>query len=771
MNWKFTILNQGNAILVEEPVGFDSMSIVIKRDPTAHGVFFDYQANEFNFYGKAADILRREKKLNGIDGSATLIIEQQCNGAYSEVYRGNFDFGIYSDTCGSECFVKIPLEATGDVMLFRNKIDQKVDLESLVAFDETTSLPQYEWLGKEMDIPSKGIYIKDDLKVSEAYSKPFGGAQPTDPDPAVDFAGWTQVVFGFDGPVVAEIGVVQNDDTLTEWFIETGAGAPPVFATTLDGTADHNVNIRPLDLSPLIDIRPDGPNYTGINNPVDVNLRIKGELSIQNCSVGAFALIFGRLPSNTENVNQGEFDTDYDWKMKREIFYNLTIPDQLQPGQSLPFDIIFSQPFDFVKDDKFYFFFIVFDRKTPSQWSVVDGGQPAYTISLHTESFFKAENLSKTPPTNCKVFMINEALSRTVEAITNGQLRSYSDYFGRVDSLPYSHLEDGCGALEVITKGLFLRQQEKVLTDRPPIFSLSFRDILDGINPIHNIGFGIEPDSNRPGFNRLRIEPWKYFYSNDVLMTCMYPDRVDLDMDAKGHYSLFEFGYDKWEAEEYTGLDEFLTRRTFRTTLNSISNTLTQLSKFIASGYALEITRRKGNSDSADWRFDNETFILCVVRDGEIKAEQGGVMYPENIIDPDTLFNYRISPIRNAMRWMDVINEGYVSGQGKIIFTTGDGNYYAKGMLPSACSPESVPISENQVLGATDFKVAPVAIRRAERISFNYPMSAAEFKAIKENPRGLIRVVTECDDVSGWIDEINYKPSDGTASFKLIPKR
>ncbi|MEO5888932.1 MAG: hypothetical protein ABIQ31_01705, partial [Ferruginibacter sp.] len=242
-------------------------------------------------------------------------------------------------------------------------------------------------------------------------------------------------------------------------------------------------------------------------------------------------------------------------------------------------------------------------------------------------------------------------------------------------------------------------------------------------------------------------------------------------------FSTFQFGYQKWEAEEYNGLDEFLTKITGRTTLNKIKNDLVKLSKWIASGYALEVTRRKGDDNTKDWRYDKETFIICCKRNGsnDIVVELGNVLDPENIIDPDTIYNYRISPIRNAMRWMNKIFESYrqFGGDCKLIFTDGDGNYFAKGQMDSTdCRQENGPIQENQTIDLSIYEDTDDAkpFLLPERVSFQYPMSSGDSRRIKANPYGLIYFSNDCEEGYGYIDTINYVPEEGKATFSLIPK-
>ena len=346
-------------------------------------------------------------------------------------------------------------------------------------------------------------------------------------------------------------------------------------------------------------------------------------------------------------------------------------------------------------------------------------------------------------------------------------------------------------------------------------------------------------------------------------MSCPSISKITKKVMEAEHYSLFTFGYDKWEAEEYNGLDEFLTKRTYRTDLTTVKNTLSKLSKFIASGYALEITRRMGNTDSKDWRYDQETFIICCQRKVEfnvdfdptitpngafsfdfvgdpaatfntgiggtffitvqgsqsndgiitcygytyvnnrltflvvspaLTAEQatgvtfvgavyppdslyvelGHIISPVNIIDPSSIYNFRISPLRNAMRWMDKVFASYRQQPltNKITFTDGTGNFYASGELDGSCKWENGAITENMTIDYSIFadidSAAPLL--RPERVEFEYPMSVKDFNRIKADLYGKIHYSSDCETGHGWIDNIKYKPEEGLANFTLIPE-
>jgi hypothetical protein len=396
----------------------------------------------------------------------------------------------------------------------------------------------------------------------------------------------------------------------------------------------------------------------------------------------------------------------------------------------------------------------------------------SFQMDDESEIYLSADSLFR--PTDAKLFLVNEAWSRTAEAITNDQLRVFSTYFGRTDSQPYATIQNGSGSLEAITKGIFIRGQENRIPDETAVMGVSMKSLWEGLNPIHNIGLGIEPDPARPGKNRIRIEKWNHFYSNEVILYCLGVDKIEMEAVPGEIFSVFEFGYQKWEAEQYNGLDELLTKRKYRTKITSVQNQLTQISNMIASGYAIEITRREGNS-SKDWRYDNETFIICLKKSGSnLVVDLGNCINSANIYDPATLYNYRISPVRNALRWLNKILATYLSyTNGKIIFTDGNGNYFAEGELESTFGKlEAGVLKENQELSLADLSIQAngIPILRPERVNFRYPLSAKEFKEIKAKPLGKIFYEGTSISGYGWIDTINYTPNEGVAQFKLIPE-
>lgn len=898
MIWRFSLIDRNNVqTIIDEPVGWDAAQLVISRDPDYHGVFFGNQGtgadgNDYEFYKKAYQLLKTEYDNYGFQGYMLLLTEQSCDtDTFIEVDRSQFDFNNYAEDCSaSGCFVKIPAEIASGIMTLRNLINQAVDLGATLAFDQSTVLAPYTRLPFVMSLPSKGILLQDTATNVGVNSTDLdGGLQDSDGSVGATHYNLTyeQLELGFNTPGSSELGSfsLSENPLLTAILQNNGSSGETGDGFFYPSDLIPTSAIYPLDASPVLNYSSDSLNFGQITNPVQLSYSIKAVLNIKNTYLERCCFYIFRLPDRPNNNANGTLPDDYELIKQSQylpaswIGTQGPLPDYpdtgaifLYPGGSIIIDEELSENIILNAGDRFYCFITIQEKKTQAQIDAgLAGGNPGFNFTMNDGSFFKITNLSVLQPSDCKVFAINESISRVVESITNDQMRVYSDYFGRTDAQPYTSPVDGNGSLEVITNGLRIRRQENMTPGVTNIYSVSLQDLFNGLNPIHNIGLGLEDDPARLGKTRVRIETWDFFYTTDVIMRCVGINKIVKKAYEKEAYSTFSFGFQTWEAEQYTGLDEFLTKRVYRTTLTQVSNDYSQISAMIASGYALEVTRRLSNTTTSDWRYDNNTFIICCKRnnspgsttttdyniivglnfnsftkkiifplidggypflvvgntieisgtrgnDGvytiatvidshtiitvesirfiqlsgatvtssitivippitsnELIVELGNVTDPENLLSPDTLYNYRISPVRNALRWMNNIFESYkkLVPDAKIIFTDGDGNYFAKGEMTSPVGRfENAPIGESDQIDVTVYadQSKPAPFKTPERITFTYPMSGQDYKNVMAATKGLIYY--ECGTIKGygWIDTITYTPEQGTADFSLIPQ-
>ena len=804
MIWRFILHdNNGDAyILSEEPKGWSDIVLKIKRDEQTHGVFFEFSETTLTFYGLPADLLEAGYQLYGIDNKVKLEVLMSCDGGmnYEDFYVGRCLFTKYKKECGDFCSVSIPVEQADEVMTFRNRLATKIDLDSTNALDGA-NITNYTYLNYLQTLPSKGIAKQLDWQKCESDVLPY-------PQPVATYDGLDCVV---DSKVVP----IGNPATTTDiyhtryWTIGfdcMNRNEINTFCGAGDVVGDVN------DVTPVLIV--DEAGQFNLDFSIEGDIHAFAETSALELDwathnpTGVYNFGYTQLSYNVHLVING-VDTILDsGTTTTKCGYSMTLPcSNVQTlvtsgvyfGGSAaddfyPADIYATEPIHFKATytgtanlnvgDKVMLYVEVVQKGTyyhhPLFKKDITWGQ-SLIVSGNGVSYFKADVISYYPDTNTRAYYINEVFAKITEAITNRKMTVLSDYYGRLDSQPYQSTtgDDGCNSLLFLTNGLMVRNQN--IQGNQPKMMLSFSEVFDAMNCIDNIGIGIEEDLVKAdGSVLVRIEPVEYFYRTaNVVLTCKNIDMVERELLENKYFSIVKFGYDKYEAEEYTGIDEFLTQREYTTKLQSVKNVDNRLCKFVASGYAIEVTRRKGNVDTKDWRFDNDTFVVCAYRagDGQLYVEQG-VNDASNIIDPPTIYNFRISPLRNAIRWCKTWMAGLKDWSVDVLkFSSGKGNFYAageyipEGSYEATCISDDGGYAENQDISTA--LVVPDSVMKPlwknEQIKFTYPLTYADYLAIKANTTGVIEF--QCGGGAtekGHIMEITYKPNEGIADFTLL---
>jgi hypothetical protein len=726
MNWLFYL----DGTLIDEPVGFADIALRIKRDEQWHGIFFEASTSDLKFYGTGASYLMGKKSGEGFSAEVIFRAEVDC-GTPEEVFEGKLDFRQYKEQCGGTCFVTIPVEQTGCIMTLRNRYDQKVDLSDNVAFDKLTILPNYDGLNFGMDLAPQEILVGNR---AETGADPITSIISDDPvfapEGSDDFIGYISA--GFTDITNASFGVFSTSpDILLTADGFNNIPPYPSFPTTI-GTATLLGSIR-CELTDVV-----------------ANFRHKGTITFNQSGAGALQFLrlkLFRLPEGLDGTVPGNWVQEYE----NEIYgFNTDAP--------VPFDVTGSVPMTINQGDFFYYGISVIANDLTN----ID----LFTITQDIESYFELTASSLCPSTTAEVSLIHETASRVVEAITDRCLTVKSDYYGRTDSEPYAAAADGCGSLRVLSSGLRIRQAENQK------HFISLKEIFESLNPIDNIGMGVEG-------SELRIEQAEYFYQDAPIISHPSIPAAEFSMKPDMAYSIVKVGYKKWETKSVNGLDEFNSNKDFRTSLKSINNTLDITSGFIAGGYPIEHTRQQSFADTgaADTEYDNDTFIICVTRAsyayGNYQVEQGVIVNGANFYSPATAYNWRIRPMYNLIRWWKSIAQSYanlVNSASKLFFASGTGNIEAEGELTDSCNVAATLLAENDDLGQSDIALAKdyVPIWKPETMTYRYPMSLKDYNTIKANPRGYINA--QCGDgsfVKGFIVNIAYKVAKGEADITL----
>lgn len=724
MEWRFYI----DSDLIDEPIGWNGFVYKLIRDDKYHGVFFEASANSLTFIGDAAEIITHAKETIGIDANLIFRAEYKCEGSreFSTGLEGRINIGSYERTCGLDCRVKVGIEQDTCAMTFKNRVDQKVSVDSTNSMDGV-DLTQYSGLNIPLTLPTQEIPISADAQVA-------GEGDGLSLENMVFFLGEQNLL------VRPTYGVVNDNSILT-------------------GQLDNPVNDfqDPTEfflLSPQVLLE---ENSDCISQDFYYKIRLKGAVDIDiTDSTGSFAFFSLRTVVDVwdgEGTHVGPGNQTGDATPLHNDLVDFLVDDPI------PFDVTYTGTVNIPVGSAIYAYIKIYYS------AGIDTNATAnFNIAFDPETSFYLYNVKECPPTEAKVYLVNETLARLTEIITDRCFTVKSDYYGRTDSQPYAHDSDGCGSLRALTSGLKIRAAE----DKE--YFTSFTEIFEGLKGIDNIGMGILDGD-------VRVEPVEFFYKDIEILRIPNIPTMTTEYDESKVYSVIKIGYKTWEAQEVKGILEFNSNKEFRTSVRSVNNVIDAMSNLIASGSIIESIRfeRLLDTGEKDGTFDNESFIFSLRRTAYgYEVEQGIIENPENIANPNTAYNWRIRPMYNLMRWFKSMANSYINLQNtgsKLFFNSGTGNYEAGGNISvyDPCSLESQKIFENTDLDVSKYKELVLPIHGPDIVKFTYPMSYKDYELIKSNPYGYISIQCGSGQFErAYIKEIQYNISSSLANFTLI---
>ena len=728
-----------NDVEVEEPVGFDGTTIKLKRSDKWHGVMVESNDNKLQFYGDGYLMLKALYDASGIDAVAVFKVESVCEGEQVDSTEFNITFFEYKEYCGGDCYCEVGIERAGCFFKFRNSLDTKVDLDSTASLNGV-SLPAYNYLGKVTEIPAQALkYGVEGDGFSSVYD--FIVDDPlyaTDLAPSLAIGGnnYRWEIFP---PYNTIIDDIETSNLYNIWNRKAYTSTSNVYGE-YEEIIQNNLTAQCN------------------NNTFNVNGRFKIDVSAIKFEVSPWSAdcisqfligIYDRnntlktpilMSTITPTVNIiSANEREFNWQIDELYNYNIV----LDSGDKVMIHLRFTT-----------------GRYEPDTTAPPQNALLKLQCTWYPESFVNVNSITACESSDAKIYMVNESLSRIAEYSTDNCLQVYSEYLGRPDSAPFEFDTETCAGLMAITKGLLLRNVP--IPNNP--FAVSFNELIAALNTIYPIGYTVE----NMGVNEvLRVENWDWFYQKMELID-LGDVSANISPDISLHFKNIKTGYDKYETENYNGLFDIHGEREYTTKLVNHNETIDNTCKFIGSGYAIELTRQQGDTNSKDWRYDNDTFLLCMRRPGDdIIVEQDNITDDDNILDPPTLLNFRITPARMVSNWFKYVT-AFMRGVREVVFSSGKGNTLAEGRCISDCDISGNVLAENQNIDSNDIANDTTPIFTAETVEIKgVPLSFRQYLEIKQNPHGLVRYT--CGSAgAGWIKELKYKIVDGTADFILL---
>ncbi len=735
MIWQFRLIDITNmSVIVDEPIGWDGIACNFTRNMMHHGIFTNVTTNSFEWVDDAYDLLYAEYQTNGANGTMELLIEYECadGDGYTTYFQGKFDFNTFERQCLDYCFIKCDVSATKCTDIFLSRMGQDVDIESTTNFDGQAITPP---LLRVLNIEGQDIFLQNTANNKDGAN--WSGHHD-------DNIGISPANRYYYFPVYLPNNPIME-------FGESNISNVSPSLVYIDN-AQSNIIVWPMLPIQYLGYQNlsfyEATTSENIINTIDVTWRCKGTMTI-TCSYDAdFDLyLFAEKASNFELFTI------------LGSTYIATGSIAANTPLVVSFDVTFSGTVtnpSFVLQQISYYFNIDIIKTTTS-------GLDTFDVSVDYDGG------------GVNYFNMEANSSNSASVATSVYLPELLKF------LPTAYMDEDCPSVVMeeelnqcldfyqITKGSFIRQ---VTEPSVPKLFTSYEYLFEQCRKIFNIGWGF--DNNETELKIARIEE---FYNSTIVVDVGLVNKATFTNAKDLIYGTINVGYNKWEAEEYNGLDEMNTERQYRRNIDSNPTELDLMSDIISAGYTIEITRRKNQAETgtSDWRYDDDLFIVNAnVIEGNLYAYRGIDANPDNVYSPNTRMNYALTPARSLMRWFKSIAAAQPTvANENFIFTSGTGNYIAQGQMLYYCPIEGSTLSEKETIDVSnfdnDYYITP--IWKTIYATFEAPLSMVQFEAIKTNVYGAIRFRCGNDLYLGNIVTLSHEPNTGLATFKLLIRR
>lgn len=628
------------SLIIQEPIGWRADGKEFARNKKYHGIFTKF-SNNLKFIEDGADYIKIIYSLYGINTDLRLTRKEKHpkTDVWTKSYDGYLDLSTYSIENKQ---VSIKFNSSGLEQLIKSRESEKVEIERTDSIDgdllSALSTQVIENKGRKIFLQSvfNGNEKESALTVVNSRGGNFYTAKTPFP---------MQIISNSDPERVQKPLALQlNGDEIT---------AGHIFYS-------HNDRAKNLKLSFDISFIKRVVEYIKVR---DNNQFIKLVLSIYK--------------------NGSNYD------LKRDIEFFIDPEPRSQAGKKV--SIVKVVDIELLEGESMMFYFYTGARtgfNNKNGYFNHEFKECKGVVTIEENSYFKL--------TTSKFILAKELGQRLLHIIAGKNAVLISNILDRTD---LGADKDGEASFTAFSHGHWIRGFDRFPLPKPATpnslevlnkykpFSTSWKDYLENLSVIWNVGLGIE----RAGYKeRVVIEDLKYFYGNFV--SIKLPNKVKKlkrSVAKEYYFSSLDVGYSKgWDNEEAMGLDEYNTKSNFLTNITKLKNKYSKISKYIAASYAKEFIRRKPKSlyPTEDHRNDKEIFVMDLKRGvngfEERLWQQDFEKEPSGVFSPETATNLRFSPFNILLRHSWVIASGLTKYATKYIrFGSSEGNSNLKTKL------------------------------------------------------------------------------------------
>lgn len=735
----------------------------------------DSNAGDFTFYGDngvingGIDFIREAIRLYGADTDLNVVIRLSFNGyTFTNVFSGQL--ALWAAHFLPDNKVQIPIIRNNFWTKFTNRLDQPVNIQSETNQDGEAANILSE---TNITLTPQIIDSRSDVKQVSALNMgdqywPIGF---TDPSFQEEIPTNRLVQVNLDDVIIDEI---EDNHRIPVGLIPNGGDerAAPLFTFEYAGVYDFDIKISMTNFftNDAFPLNTRYGNFGGNSGGPElgkmfIQFNEEPEIELTRVDDSISFIVPPLVTPQTNAWSVFTYNQSRNCKKGDEVrLWFKNVSDPFGYGNNT-FTIIVYQPY-ILGDINTFSMQPVLEAAYPGDFLYPLSAQPFYKefgSPPGVESYINILGHTIHPSTTSEAFLLHDVAGQIADRIIGEDDTFYSEYLGSGNTLYREYEADGCGWRFMLIKGLQLRQY----TLFEKAFFQSFRQWWNGINPILNLGLGYETVN---GVEVIRVEPLEYFYDqSQVSLNISNVREISSTYDQDLTLKTVKNGYKQWQSEEISGIDDAQTKQTRTSRLQKTGKELTDESEFIAASLAIETTRRTTRIKSADYKFDDNTFIIAVnpveISPMNYEPELSEHFYSiTNLLNPETRYNSIITPARNFFRRLSLYSIGlqdYLSSVFK--FTGGEGNYdmtsdYA---ISDGCSQTDPVVSEKM-----DIPVSDDPIHRNELFEIIVPLEWEDYLIIRENRRYPIGISqTDTGHVKMFIKDLTFEPFKSRATI------
>jgi hypothetical protein len=724
-------------VVISEPDGWKDMKLTMERHPEFHSLveFFESPLvfyGENNFDNGGADYIRQIEQLYGFNTELRILVEADIDGdgVYEEtIFDGQLDISGLQELKYNK--IEVPIIRSDMWAKFIARKETPVDLRSTTDLDgDTVSVTDL------VDINLSGQTIE----------KVFYGE--------------------FNYPVN---------------FNVNGAGGYIQF-TPDEFVLDEIEEVFPLytAFNPAIPVFFFSPTERG-SYTFDIRVVISGDITAPSGDPQqAFSYLGDIVWKLFFQVNDGPL-VKFDY-----VNFEFPVPNYLGNGwteytfQGTYFLEIGDEVKVYGDEQGNVYTILTFWTKQGAEFRV-DGGGGANELYVNFDhgyevpSYFRITGQTEYAGSTAQAYLIHDAAASIINRII-GRNCFYSEFFGGTSTTARQYASNGCGWKNIVTKGLQIRGY----TFDEKIMSMSFMDWWEGANPIFNLGLGYDVID---GEEVIRVEEKEYFFNpNSTATYISNVKEIFREYDHDCLYNRIEVGYDKWQSENISGLDEIQSKRVWATLPGKINKALKIHSKFIAASLAIEVTRRQKIEQSKDYKYDNDNFIIAISGD-DLSPDRFVPELDENfdsitgVKNSGTRYNTIHSALRMLLRWGNWWNRGLQAYQSSVLkFVSGEGNYDAQTEYNCSTGDECLGVVCGNISERIDLPLSTYGgVMGFIHFPFLFTIDIINYtwdqhKSIRNNREDNIGVhVIDRNHLRFFIKKLTYEVCKGKCSIVMWP--